>query len=355
MDFATASDPHVRAALWSAGAALAVTVVLLAAVLAMRARLLYRLARERDITARWIPLIAQCTESGAATLPALSRRDADHFVLLWCRAQDSLRGQSRDHLREMARRLGADVHARRMSRSRSLRRRLVGIVALGHLHARAFAASLQAQATTAATVPSLVAAKALVRIDASIGVPCVLSVAARRLDWPLASVATILKECASESVGPALSSAIRIAMSRGDDVGVERLLRLHITAEAHAVRTAVRDVLAASINAEVLAAALAAISDPGDIAHARRLLCHPEWFVRVAAARALGRIGDRHDVAGLTRALRDSSWWVRHRAAQALLQLPGMDAAQISEMAARQTDRYAADMLHQVLAETCMR
>ena len=341
--------------MWSAGAALAVTVVLLAAVLAMRARLLYRLARERDTAARWIPLIARCTESGAAALPALSRRDSDHFVLLWCRAQDSLRGQSRERLREMSRRLGADIHARRMYRSRSLRRRLVGIVALGHLHARDCAASLKAQATTAPTVPSLVAAKALVRIDASIGVPCVLSVAARRLDWPLASVATMLKECESEYVGPALSSAIRIAMSRGDDVGMERLLRLHITAEAHAVRTAVRDVLAASTNAEVLAAGLAAISHAGDIEHARRLLCHPEWFVRVAAARALGRIGDRHDAAGLTKALNDSSWWVRHRAAQALLQLPGMDAAQLSEMAARQTDRYAADMLRQVLAETCMR
>jgi HEAT repeat protein len=117
----------------------------------------------------------------------------------------------------------------------------------------------------------------------------------------------------------------------------------------------VRDVLAASTNAEVLAAALAALADSADIAHARRLLCHPEWFVRVAAAGALGRMGTDDDIPGLTDALRDMSWWVRHRAAQALSQLPGMDPATLADMAARQTDRYAADMLRQVLAERCAR
>ena len=340
--------------MWSAFAALAVTLVLLAAVLAMRMRHLSRLARERDAAARWIPLIAQCTETPSTKLPRLSRRDADHFVLLWCRAQDSLRGQSQDHLREMAHRLGVDVHVRRMFGSNSLRRRLVATVALGHLHARDLAPSLQTQVASAPTVPSLVAAKALVRIDSSIGVPCVLSVAARRQDWPVASVATMLKECESESVGPALSSAIRIAMSRGDDIGVERLLRLHITAEPHAMRATVRDVLAACTNEEVLAAALAALSRPDDIAHARRLLGHPGWFVRVAAARALGRLGGKEDEERLVTALCDSSWWVRHRAAQALSQLPGMNAAQLSDIASRQTDRYAADMLRQIMAERCV-
>jgi hypothetical protein len=353
LDFATVSDPQVRAALWSAFAALAVTLTLLAAILAIRVRYWRRLDGERDAASLWLPLLARCADSGVANLPALRRRDADHFVLLWCRAQDSFRGPPREHLREMARHLGADVHARRMFRSRSLRRRLVGTVALGHLHAIDLAPSLQEQIDSWPTLPSLVAAKALVRIDATTGISGVLSIVARRQDWPLASVATMLKECESESIGPALSSAIRGAMSRGDDVGVERLLRLHITAETHAMRAVVRDILAASTNGQVLAAALAAISDPGDITFARRLLCHPEWFVRVAAARTLGRIGSEDDVSGLTDALRDSSWWVRHRAAQALSQLPGMEPARLADMAARQTDRYAADMLRQILAERC--
>ena len=353
LDFATGFEPRVAAALWSAFAALGATLVLLAAVLAMRIRLLRRLARERDTAAYWIPLIARCTDARPATLPPLKRRDADDFVLLWCRAMDSLRGESLENLRDMALRVGADKHARRMLQSRSLRRRLVATVALGHLHARDLTPTLQTEIASAAPMPSLVAAKALIRSNSLAGIRTVLSVAARRADWPIASVATMLKECEAAEVGPALSSAIRLAIARGDDFGVARLLRLHVAADADDIRDAVRDALAACADTEILAAAVAALSHPADIAHARRLLAHPEWFVRVAAARALGRLGDENDVARLTTALRDSSWWVRHRAAQALSQLPGMETARLSDIADRQSDRYAADMLRQTLAERC--
>ena len=353
MDFVTASEPQVAVALWLSAGALALSVILIAAVLALRVRFLNRVGRERDSAAFWIPLIARCAENPAGALPLLKRGAADDFLLLWCRAQDSLRGESRDNLREMANRLGVDDHARRMLRSRSLRKRLIATVALGHLQARDLAPTLQTEIASAPPLPSLVGAKALIRVNPDVGVRTVLSVAARREDWPLASVATMLKECSKEHVGPALASAIRLAISRGDDRGVARLLRLHVTADAETIRPAIRDVLAACADAEILAAALAALAHAGEIAHARRLLAHPEWFVRVAAARALGRLGDENDIPRLTTALADSSWWVRHRAAQALSQLPGMDDQRLTELAARQTDRYAADMLRQTLAERC--
>src|SRR5690349_11669250 len=124
------SDPRVAMAMWGAFAALSTTLFLLAAVLALRVRLLNRLTQERDVTAFWIPLIARCAESSQATLPPLKPRDADDFVLLWCRAMDPLDAESQARLREMATRLGADKHARRMLESRSMRRRLVATVAL---------------------------------------------------------------------------------------------------------------------------------------------------------------------------------------------------------------------------------
>lgn len=347
------SDLRVAAAMWGAFAALSTTLFLLAAVLALRVRLLNRLTQERDVTAFWIPLIARCAESTPATLPPLKPRDADDFVLLWCRAMDPLPVEPQERLRDMARRLGAEKHARRMLQSRSTRRRLVATVALGHLGAQDLVPELQTQIASSPPMPSLVGARALIRINPSAGVRTVLSVTARREDWPIASVASMLKECPEALIAPALASAIRLAISRGDDHGVARLLRLHITVEAPAIRDAVRDVLAACSDTEVLAAALSALSNADDIAHARRLLAHPEWFVRVAAARALGRLGDENDVARLTTALRDSSWWVRHRAAQALSQLPGMDAPRLADIAGKQTDRYAADMLRHTLAERC--
>src|SRR6185503_20121423 len=129
-------DPRVAMAMWGAFAALSTTLFLLAAVLALRVRLMNRLSQERDVTAFWIPLIARCAEASPTTLPPLKPRDADDFVLLWCRAMDPLQGEPRNRLREMAARLGADKHARRMLQSRSTRRRLVATVALGHLGAQ---------------------------------------------------------------------------------------------------------------------------------------------------------------------------------------------------------------------------
>ncbi|HEX6692601.1 MAG TPA: HEAT repeat domain-containing protein [Burkholderiales bacterium] len=351
MPFATASDPQVAAALWGALAALSAALTLLAAVVAMRVRLLRRLARQQDAAARWNPLLARCTESVPPELPTLRRRDAEDFLLLWCRAQESLRGEAQDRLRELARRLGAEAHARRLLRSRWVRARLIAAVTLGHLQAQDLAPWLHTQIASARILASLVAAKALIRIDARVGLPPVLFAAARREDWPLGSVATTLKEADAHLVGPALSSAILAALRRGDGAGVSRLLRLHVAAEPGALHDAVLAVLAECADSEALAAALAALSHPRDVEHARRLLGHAEWFVRVAAARALGRLGTENDATRLVAALGDTSWWVRHRAAEALAQLPGMNAAQLAALADRQADRFAADALRQTLAE----
>ena len=90
---------------------------------------------------------------------------------------------------------------------------------------------------------------------------------------------------------------------------------------------------------------------PDDLAHVRRLLEHGEWSVRVAAARTLARLGEKSDFARLCARLADASWWVRHRAAQALCNLPGVARSELEALARSSTDRFAADALHQALAE----
>ena len=71
----------------------------------------------------------------------------------------------------------------------------------------------------------------------------------------------------------------------------------------------------------------------------------------MAAARALGRIGNTSDQALLLDLVEDRNWWVRYRAAQALASLPGLSRGDLAAMRARTSDRFAADMLDQVLAE----
>lgn len=346
------SDPVAAEALWAAAVALVVTGGLLCGVVLARLRLLRRLALDRRAAALWNPLIAQCAEEEPGSLPRLRARDRARFLLLWCHAQESLRGDAQERLRKMGRCLDAETHARRLLGSNVLSQRLLAVVTLGHLRARDFASMLETQVRWEPTLTSLIAAKALVRIDAASGVAPVLTAAAARDDWPIASVANILRECDPELVGLALATAIRRVLANGSrGSGLARLLRLHATARREPLRDVVLETLCADVSSDALAAALADLWHPEDVKHARRLLDHSEWFVRVAAARALGRLGTADDAPRLTASLADRQWWVRYRAAQALCGLPAMDKPALEAIGARLTDRFARDMLRHALAE----
>jgi len=348
--FGTVSDPLLAVALWTGCGALAATAVLFLAVVVIRVRLLRRLRREERAAALWNPLLAECTEHVPATLPALATGDAESVLVLWCRAQESLRGEAQDNLRELARRLDLGALANVLLRSGKLRRQLLALVALGHLRDRSVVAALERMAAGAAPVLSITAAHALIRIDAARGAQQAIAVTARREDWPLARVVSMLRECDPQLVGAPLAAAIRAeARSGAGGEGLGRLLRLHVAAHGETLRAAVLEVLAGS-SPVALAAALGALWHPEDAAHARRLLGHPEWTVRVAAARALGRFGSAEDFEPLCAVLSDASWWVRYRAAQALCTLMQADSA-LRALPARLTDRFAADILRQALAE----
>jgi hypothetical protein len=72
------------------------------------------------------------------------------------------------------------------------------------------------------------------------------------------------------------------------------------------------------------------------------------------AAKALGRVGLREDVGTLTALLSDREWWVRYRSAQVLTGLPFIGADDISRLTEQSTDRFASDMLRQVMAERAL-
>ena len=63
----------------------------------------------------------------------------------------------------------------------------------------------------------------------------------------------------------------------------------------------------------------------------------------------------RREVAALEKLLADEEWWVRFRAAKALVGLPGLGARSLEQVRMRLIDRYARDILGQVIAETSTR
>ena len=351
MDFATASDPLQRAALWIGAGALLLSAALLAAILVMRLRLAARLARERRFAERWQPVLAACSLGVPERVPPLDERDGPLFLALWLRAQESLRGAARRHLNSLAARAGADRLAAGYLASGNPRHEMLALVAAGHLRLAGIRSLAEALAAQAPAGNALIAAQALLRIDAHGALPGVLALAARREDWPIARVGAMLRECDAEDAGPALGAAIDVEREGMRAPGLARLLRLLGPFAAEAARPAVRAALAQVEDPEVVAAALGALWHPEDVDFARARLRHAHWPVRLAVAKVLGRIGTVADRGALEELLRDPNWWVRYRAAQALARLPGMDRAALAALRAAEQDRYAADMLGQVISE----
>ncbi len=318
----------------------------------MRWRLLRRLAREARLAARWNPLIAECAERAPGRVPAVAVRDAGAVLMLWARAQETLRGDARGHLVQLAVRAGLDRHAEKLLRSRRPSRQLLGIVVFGHLRDASKIPLLEELVSGAGPLASLTAAHAMLRIDESRGVARLLAAAPRRDDWPVGQVAAILKDADPARVAVHLVAALRTERrDPGDGPGLAQLVRLHGTAHAESIRPAILEVLAHASDAEALVAALDALWHPADVERAREQLAHPEWIVRVATAHALRRVGAREDLPRLARLLTDGNWWVRHRAAQAMCALPGVSPEEIRALAASVGDRFAADALVQAMAD----
>lgn len=143
------------------------------------------------------------------------------------------------------------------------------------------------------------------------------------------------------------------AAALGDDARrqVPRLLRLLDVAHVERAASAIRRILRKARDDEVIAACLLALRDPREIETVRGFLAHPSWAVRMAAARALGRIAAPEDRRRLVDLLSDPHWWVRYHAAKALIGLPFVKVEDLQKVRAVLPDRFAADMLGQVIAE----
>jgi HEAT repeat protein len=101
----------------------------------------------------------------------------------------------------------------------------------------------------------------------------------------------------------------------------------------------------------VITAALDFVENRNDLQWAHGAAEHPEWRVRLAAARALGRVGGRDEMPRLLELLRDPVWWVRYHSAQALTRLEGLQPFELETLRENARDAFAADMLGQALAE----
>ena len=327
---------------------------MLTVIVFLRVRLLLRRAREVRLTARWRPILAQCTSGGGPVeIPRLARGDQYFILRLWNFHHALMRGQVTEHLNDLVHRTGLADAARHMLRQGSTRQRLLAIVTLGNLREDSVLNEFRQLADDASTFISLAAAQAMLQTAAVASLPWLLIRVCKRQDWPLTRLSIMLRELGPDIVSVPLANAL-LAATGADDAGVQvpRLIKLLELAHPSVAAPAVREALAAAgDNVAVIAACMRALTDPRDRGLACSYANHPAWEVRVTVAIALRRFAAPEDRSLLVDMLSDAHWWVRRSAADTLLALPFVTVPDLKKIQRILPDRYAADMLADVIAK----
>jgi HEAT repeat protein len=341
------ADPQTAVALTLASGALLLGLVFLFAIALLAAMRRWRRQRMAAIESRWHSALYQAAEDPrAARLPAIGSRDLPDFLEAWNRLLDSADDQTAERLGTLLTLHGLDNQALEMLRRGSTRLRLAAIAATGHLREARAWQDLEALAWHAEPETSFAAARAMLRIDPRRALDILSHAIPERGDWPVARLASVF-----EGLGPHIVTGPLITMLlRRPRPGLDRVVKLARFGQPEKISGVVRGWLGSSTDPDVLMAALACIEDRSDVPWALGAATHPEWQVRMAAARALGRVGGREELPALLELLRDPIWWVRYHAAHGLIRLEGLEPHEIEALREGARDAFAADMLGQALA-----
>jgi hypothetical protein len=343
----TLTDPFLRAAFWIGVVAVVLIILLVLQILALRMRLRARERRAAITLARWRPVFNAVMAGVNTDRPVtLLRKEEFDFFKLWLHFQASVRGDARAALNLLADDLGCDRIALRMLARGGRGERLLAILVMGHLRDPAASAPLQLIVKGADRLLSMHASAALVQIDPVLAAQEMAPSLIFDIKWPVREVVTVLQE-ARLQCEPVLKALLPAAPA----LQLPRLLQvmegLRITLPSENLAPLLRHE-----SPEVLICVLRAALAPALRDDVLVLVRHEDWRVRMHAAKALGRLGVRSDVPILIGMLADREWWVRYRCAQVLVGLPFLTRTEVKQMAQDTTDRFAGDMLRQVLAET---
>ncbi|MCH8542640.1 MAG: HEAT repeat domain-containing protein [Alcanivorax sp.] len=353
---AIASDPALLAVvLLALGLLLTTTLMLLGTLLLSRhhERRLQRAARVRQ---QWMPrllgMLTGLDDPSAAALPALARRDMPALVSLCNALQDTVRGVSRESLHLLAQRLGLIPELRSWLRRGDAGRQLDALTCLGQLRINAAWPDIQSLMDQGNTVLSLTAARALVNIDASRGVPEILH-RLQRTDWSESRVTALLKEVPANTLIRMLQQNLLTSEARTmPPLALRKLIRITNSLQPGQVEPLLQ--LARERfpdDAELRSTICASADGPQWLPYLRAATTDEAWPVRVQAVRKLGRLGESADRIVLAARLEDPVWWVRYRAAQALLALPGAQRPALQIMARAHDSQRVREILAHALAE----
>jgi HEAT repeat protein len=347
--FASGFSAAVSAALWITVASIVCSLLLLFYTLELRLRRRLRERRRASVVAHWRSIIADVvTGSAVPTARALRREERSEFLRLWVYTRSMVEGAAADRLIALARSVGLPELARAQARDSHFGSKVLALQAQGYLRDADAAAELARATDDPNALVSIIAAEALAAVDATRAIDRLIPKIASRRDWPRTHVFKLLQRAGSALIGEPLYRCIRAA----SDADAAYLLQFAEIAEFDVRDALAVDLLRTRNDPEVLAASLKVATGHTAVPRMDELLAHPAWYVRMQAATLLGRMGRAEDAGRLEKLLGDEEWWVRFRAAKALVRLPGVGARNLEQIRTRLIDRYARDILGQVIAET---
>jgi len=308
---------------------------------------IYRDRRMKQINAIWSQHMVDAIGGTVPKVPKIRRRDILTVLFLWNRFQETLIGESRDRLNELARNSGINHSARQLLMNGRLSQRLLAISTLGHMRDRDVWDRLTPFVVSSHTTLSVAAARALVQINAEAAITLVLDQISSRDDWPPRKTATILQEAGADTISKPL---VRTILDAPNPIKGRLLPYVEFIHQADA-STVLRQLAQQTNDPGVLSVCLRVMQDPVHLSLVRSHVRHPESHVRKEVAAALGRMGSKQDVKRLVGLLSDEAWYVRYEAAKALTTLPFVDKPYLKRIQRSVAPRRAKKVLQHVIAE----
>ncbi len=322
-------------------------ILLLIQVISIRIYGVYRHRTEsigRDI---WRPILAEMMQTYPDNIPKLQRKHRHVFLHEWNKFYFMLRGETSGRLQKLSRQLGLDVVAKKYIVNKNMRNKLLGIVTLGHMQETSTWNQLVDFVHSEHSILSLTAAQALVDIDSKNAMTFLMPHIIKRRDWPLARVAMMINSSDSSQ----LTAAMRKAIEQAPEEDIPHILKFLSSTHFDPEISKLCDQLSNSNDNRIVATCIKIAKDEHGLKLARKHADNPEWYIRLHVATVLGRMGLQEDVAILIKLMSDKEWWVRYRSAQSLAQMPFIDADDLKNIHDNLQDRYARDILQQVISE----
>lgn len=353
MEFVIAFNIAVIAAWWIGASFIALSLVSVGVMLALRSWSASSHKRREIVNRRWETTLFKAVDNEFNLKNRqLTKKQLPHFLYDWNYLHESISGDSKNGLNDLGGSLRLHTMTRELLTSPFVDKRLMAVNTLGNLGNTASYPSIEKLIADRDPIISSWAWRALFRIDVSRTLEKHLEKIATRPDWSPIFVAKILKEIDCDTLSTPLCELAEKHFA--ENLGERQMSRLiSYLAFANFVdrKILVSQILVEGYEKEVLIACLRLVNSDDDLPRTRELINDERWEVRLQVVITLGRLGHKKDIDLLIAATDDLDWWVRYRAASMLISMPGMTEAEVEKISRTLPSEFSRDILRQVMTE----